>query len=985
MTLKYYQLPFLIVFFLMFFILQQNGIMAGTTGKISGVIIDYSTDEPLPGANIVLEGTFLGAASDLDGFYNILTIPPGTYTVKVSMIGYKTVYVEEVQVRTDLTTIINAHLETTVLEADEAVIVVAERPLIQKDMTSSLATVSAHEFELSPAQSVGEILSLQAGVTASTDGIHIRGGRTGEVAYWLDGVMVTDVYDGGMGISVDQFAVQELQVVSGTFNAEYGRAMSGIVNVITKEGSDNYDGQIRVSVGDYVSNSPIYEVLSDVNVHQNPQTGRITTSEQTENPLADLNPTYSLDFNFGGPVPLTNNKLTFFTSGRLYSREGYLYGREWYTPQGMPGDSTLVPLNPYESKLVQLKLSFRPFPTLKFNYNMLWNDSHTDKVYSHNYRYNPGGIPKGQNAGITHTFSINHILSPSTFYDFRLSYFNSDYKWHLYDDPNARPHWLVRVVDTGQIIDLDTPEGQAEFNRIKQVGLEFEYFIDPGDPDGYVHPDSSNAPASYSFLKAGNSLWRESRDIAYWIGKFDLTSKVSNVHQIKFGAELILHELSLDAYNLQAKRYEDRDEQIVPFVPDIPPISTVYHDQYTRKPREFSAYLQDKIELQNLIMNIGLRFDYFDANSNIPANPGDPNIYDPFLNENIYKNPEAPEDERVEYTPEERRSFMQKKVEAKTKLSPRLGIAYPITATGVIHFSYGHFFQIPEFQYLYDVPDFKLFSGGGRSIVGNPDLKPQQTVQYEVGFSQALFDLIGIDFTLFYRDIRDWNGVGPPIQTARTVVSYSMYENKDYSNVIGLTLKLQKRMSHNWSANLDYSYEVVEGTYSNPTDAFYALLAEEEPRLDLIPLSWDQRHILNVQINYTYKGWIASFIGKYRTGEPYTPVFAKGARIGGQALSGLVTNSARKPNIHSYDIHLKKRFQMGSMNFGLFMYVYNLFDQRGELFVYQDTGTASYTTDPSPGEMPYDPNRIGTVEHLLLRPDFYIAPRQILLGISLDF
>jgi len=233
--------------------------MAGTTGKISGVIIDYSTDEPLPGANIVLEGTFLGAASDLDGFYNILTIPPGTYTVKVSMIGYKTVYVEEVQVRTDLTTIINAHLETTVLEADEAVIVVAERPLIQKDMTSSLATVSAHEFELSPAQSVGEILSLQAGVTASTDGIHIRGGRTGEVAYWLDGVMVTDVYDGGMGISVDQFAVQELQVVSGTFNAEYGRAMSGIVNVITKEGSDNYDGQIRVSVGDYVSNSPIYE------------------------------------------------------------------------------------------------------------------------------------------------------------------------------------------------------------------------------------------------------------------------------------------------------------------------------------------------------------------------------------------------------------------------------------------------------------------------------------------------------------------------------------------------------------------------------------------------------------------------------------------------------------------------------------------------------------------------------------------------------
>jgi outer membrane receptor protein involved in Fe transport len=626
---------------------------------------------------------------------------------------------------------------------------------------------------------------------------------------------------------------------------------------------------------------------------------------------------------------------------------------------------------------------------LKFNYSLLYNDSYSDKVYNQVYRYNPGGIGNLSSRGFSQTFSLNHVLSARTFYEFKLSRFESDVKWHLYEDPNARPHWLVRAGEGSQstdyVIDIATEEGQEEFNTIKELGLPFTYFVDPDNPVGYVHPDSSRDPASYSFWRAGNDLSRFTQGTAYWVGRFDLTSQMTKNHQVKFGAELILHDLTLNDYILRAKLAENRDEQIVPFVPDIPPVSTVYHDKYNRHPREFSAYLQDKIELKDMVVNIGIRFDYFHANSNIPVNPRDPNIYDPFLVKNIYKNPDAPEQERVEYTPEERRAFMQKKVKAKTQISPRLGIAYPITDQGMIHFSYGHFFQMPEFQHLYDVPDFKLFSGGGRSYVGNPDLGAQRTVQYELGFSQALTPRLGIDLTVFYRDIRDWVSTGPPIKTEREVVSYVMFENKDYSNVRGITFKLDKRLSHNWSAQVDYSYQVVEGTYSNPIDAFNALLAEQEPRLNLIPLDWDQRQLLNIQLSYIIQSWTVSFIGKYNSGEPYTPVFAKGERVGGTALSGLVTNSSRKPSVHSYDIHLIKRIHIGSMRFSFFLYAYNIFDQRGERSVYADTGTASYTTDPSPGEIPYDPNRIGTVDHLLLRPDWYIAPRQIQFGLSLGF
>ena len=155
---------------------------AGTTGKISGHVRDAENGEPLPGANITIQGTHMGAAADLAGDYSILNIPPGMYTLKISMIGYRDYILENVRVKIDLTVKADAELQATVLEAEETVTVVAERPMVQLDMTSSLTSVAAEEIELLPTQSVTGLLSLQAGVI-NYGGIHIRGGRSGEVAY----------------------------------------------------------------------------------------------------------------------------------------------------------------------------------------------------------------------------------------------------------------------------------------------------------------------------------------------------------------------------------------------------------------------------------------------------------------------------------------------------------------------------------------------------------------------------------------------------------------------------------------------------------------------------------------------------------------------------------------------------------------------------------------------------------------------------------
>ncbi|MBN1996765.1 TonB-dependent receptor, partial [candidate division KSB1 bacterium] len=261
----------------------------------------------------------------------------------------------------------------------------------------------------------------------------------------------------------------------------------------------------------------------------------------------------------------------------------------------------------------------------------------------------------------------------------------------------------------------------------------------------------------------------------------------------------------------------------------------------------------------------------------------------------------------------------------------------------------------------------------------------QRTIQYEIGLQQQLTQNMGIDVTLFYRDVRDWVGTSPLIQTSIPSVLYSEYENKDYSNVRGITVKFEKRYSHNFSARVDYSFQVAEGTYSNPTDAFNAYQANEEPRLALLPLNWDRRHSLNGSIVYQKSAWTVSLIGRYWSGLPYTPSFARGELVGGSVLIGLKENSERRPNQKSVDLYINRMFQLGDMNFQLFCNIYNLFDNRDETNVYSDTGTADYTTNTDPNKIPYNPLRVGTIDDYVLQPSWYTTPREVQVGVIIGF
>lgn len=874
---------------------------AGSTGKLTGKIIDKNTKEPLPFVNVIILGTNYGAATDIDGNYVILNIPPGNYSVKAQYIGYQAMVVEKVSISIDLTTTVNFVLAESAVQIQD-VVVEGKQEVIKKDVTSSQSLVSSDQIQALPVTELNDVIQLQAGVTKDANGdFHVRGGRTSEIAYWVNGISITDPYDNSRGIQIDNSSVQELQVISGTFNAEYGNAMSGIVNTVTKEGGKKYHGNIKVYSGDYLSDFTSYFTYID---HFSPFTN------------------YNFQGSLSGPFPFTSDKVTFFANLRYNYNDGYLYGINNFNTTGQAGDGSYVAMNWHKRWIGQANVTYWLLQNLKLNGEFLYSkDNFQD--YDHAYKWEPSGNVFKFSDSYDAAFTLTHLLNSSTFYTLKGSFFNHKFNEHLYDNP------------------LDSR---------------------------YLSPDSLNT-VNYAFHDGGTNLHRFYRQTRTFLLKGDFTSQVTEHHLVKIGIEGRIDTLHYDDYTLEPKTVNG--VVVVPFEPQIPALHTPNRATYTANPFQFAGYIQDKIEFNDVIINIGLRLDYFNSNGQALTDSGklDPNIYTPL---------------RTWLTPlsiAQREPYFYKNASAKWQLSPRFGIAYPISTTGVVHFSYGQFLQIPSFQYLYDRGQYLVpQSGNPTSVYGNPDLKPQSTVMYEIGFRQELFDNLVVDATGFYRDIRNWITSSPAIETLN-LVSYSMYVNKDYSNVKGITLTINKRMSDNWGFDLNYTYQVAEGTNSTPEDAFNAERNNDAPALYLTPLNWDQRHLLNATFFVGASDWGASLTARYGTGLPYTPSITQYIADRG-ITSGLQQNSQRRPSQFTLDLKINKTFNLAGLDLNAFLTVYNLLDNRIVVNVFGDTGLPDYTTEAQ--NVGPDPNRPNTVAEYLRYPDHYGAPRNIQFGFDLS-
>lgn len=911
---------FLKLLFISFF--YFTALFAGNTGKIVGVVTDSQTGETLPGANVLVDGTLLGASSDVNGEFFILNVPPGVYAVECLMLGYATKRIENIEVQSDLTTQIDFVMTEETLELGEKITVIADRPLVQKDLTSSKKVTNAEEIKALPVETFTGVMLTQSGITQGADGeIHIKGGRSNEIAYLVDGISVANPYStNGLGVTVATNAIQEMTVVSGAFNAEYGNAMSGVVNLTTKDGTPDYRVYINAYTGDYISNKKdLFFNIDDVNAVAN----------------------NNIEATFSGQLPfLNNNSNTFFLSARISESDGYLYGvrehlpsdsanfltkeetitekedfgrtvtrtiysDEWYIELG--GDGKKVAMNPSESINLLGKIKYQLSPAITLRLQSIFNNGKY-KSYSHLYRFNPDGVSTTRSNGIQNSFQITHTLSNSTFYELRGSVNYKDTKTYLYEDPGDS-----RYVPTDKV---------------------------------------KGNPAGVNFLFGGTQMGHAYEKSWTYLGKFDLTSQVNKKHLIKGGLEARLYRMDSRNFTI----LYDRNFYKKPTVLDE---GTEYHDQYEVYPRQISAYLQDKIEYDDMIINAGLRYDYFFSDFDYA-----PNILQPDGNKT--------------------------QADPKHMLAPRLGVSYPITEKGIIHFSYGHFFQMPSLRYLYSNPDFELPTDvGAVATFGNANLNPQKTISYEIGLQQQLGDRFAMDLTAFYKDVRD-------LLASQTIKftdlvgrrrDYRVWRNQDYGNIKGITFSLNKRMAPGdpIAASIDYTYQVAEGN-NNDTDAFfYNALSGQEDIKEIVFLDWDQPHTLNATVTVQLsQGLMFSTIGNLSSGYPYTPDIPN-------STYDALTNNERKPTRKGMDMRLSYDFSIADINYQIFAKVYNVFDTKNERYVFDDTGTAEYTfvnrsrDEPEILKERYDQPGVHTYDEYVTRPDYYFSPREVRLGLSIEF
>lgn len=872
---------------------------AQSTGKITGTVTDNKTTEPIIGANVVIQGTHYGAAADLDGKYSIYNVPPGEYNLIVSSVGYTRVTISKVVVKINLTTRQDIKMASEDVLSEE-ILVEADAPLVQKDLTSSSVTVTSSDIKAMPVENVSQVINLQAGVV---DG-HFRGGRSNEVSYLVDGVPVNDSYNNSLAVGVENASVRQLEVISGTFNAEYGNAMSGVVNIISQEGSTTkYDFGVQSYIGNHYS--------SDKKIFRNLQDPLKIDSKD-------------IQFNFSGPFPFSSgipilNAVTFFTTARYLNEDGYLYGQRVYNITDRApavfgsdtlffntGDKAWVAMAPYQKFSFNSRTTWTS-PLFKVSYSIFYDDNFS-QGYSHDWSQAPDGRMKHYRTNAVQTAQFTHIPTANTFHVLSFGYNQHEYEGYTYKNP-----------------------------------------YDPR----YIDPALGAAVSNYTFRSGGNEGGRYDRYTNSTLVKWQLTSQLNDKHKLGIGAEARWHELYNHGWNLRNSNTTQKDSvtnELI-FVPGYFEEHTAGNQSYLKRPFEFSGYIQDKMEYDMMIINAGVRVDYFDPNTTMPKDLKNP------LQNVLFEGTTG-----------------YKKTTPKIQASPRLGVSFPISDKGAIHFSYGHFFQIPPLENLY-VNDEYLVSGGQAlsSVTGNGDLKPQKTVSYEFGLQQVLFDNLSIDGTLYYRDIR--NLLGMEIINTYEGYKYARFINRDYGNVRGVVLSLAQVVNSYLNVKLDYTYQIAEGNSSDPYQVYNYAQSDppQEAEKKVVPLDWDQRSTLNIFVrlgNAEYGTLSAIF--SYGSGYPYTEDVrnSQGLRF---------SNGGTKPDTYSFDVRAEKGFDIGGVRVNTFLLIYNVLNIKNEYGVFGSTGRADrdiYTKFATPiiG--------LNTLEDYINDPTRYSGPRNLKLGLS---
>ncbi len=863
--------------------LQPSPGSAGTTGKIAGEVTD-AEKRPVIAATVAIPGSPFGAFTNEQGRYNILNVPAGTYEVQINRVGFQAIVVRRVVVSADQTTRIDAVLEEAAI-FEETIVVTAKRPPVDVTLTSSIARLQSEEIAKLPVQELQDVVNLQAGVVNG----HFHGGRLGEVQYQVDGVTINNAFDNTASLRVDRSLLQEVQVITGTFDAEYGQAMSGVVNAVLKDGTESFQADAELFGGGFFFPGRADERLVEDEI-QPTAVGNVTVS-------------------VSGPTGLPQT--VFLMNARRYEFEDYVRGQRIFLPTPsvayrpdstsylIPtlGDSEEVALGYSREWSGAIKITNRSIPSLKLGYQALANDIEGRRT-NYAFRVNPDGLVTQQTFSVAHGLDLTWTLGKSSYLDFSLRQNYYDYIDQAY----------ANVFDT----------------RYDAAGPPVEPVSEPG------------------LVVWGVDFTRYRQTTNTVLFKSTLVSQVTPVQLLKVGLEMQFPKLQFGTpghlvltespTGLFLNRYLDSP-------PDWPGVQTYW-------PVLGAVFIHDQLEWRDFALRIGARLDYFDARSSLPSDLANPaNAID---------------------VPQQ---SVPVSTEPKVFLSPRLGVAYPITESAGVHFAYGHFVQYPTLRDIFTNADYSILArlqattAAYSRVMGNPDVDPEKSVQYEFGYKQALAEDFGFEVSLFYKDIRDL--LGSEFINTYNDATYARLTNVDFGSVGGFTVALDHRRLGPASIALDYTWTRALGNASEPYETAARADAGDDPRPRVIPFDWDQRHTFNMTLALAKpEVYSLSTVLRAASGQPYTPETEQGG-FG----FGVGENAARKPAGVVVDLRADRSFGWVSQRWSLFGRVFNVFDSRffnGGVFA--STGSPFYSRFPD--------------QVALSTPTRFYSPRRLEIGFT---
>lgn len=944
------------VWFILLSFLLFTEIFAGTTGKLAGMVRDKKTGEPLVGANVILVGTTWGAATDVDGYYVLLNVPAGTYTVEFNYLGYKTVRVENVRIVPDITKQLNVDMEPTVLQG-EVIEVVAQKPFFEKTATNTIKVMEADEIQKVPLKGISQMVGLNAGVvmTEGSGGetgnaaLFVRGGRANETMIIVDGIPYNNSLFGGNSGTIPDNAVEQVSSQLGGFSAKYGNAQSGIINIVTKTGSlQKYEGSF----------------------------------EATSSNLTDPYDYNSVNLTLGGPLRFISKRLSFFTSYEYINTGDDI-------PTAVPVEIPTVGMKedkkPYSGSTLNRFTTKLALDYEKIKMSLTMTGSYRERRgYIHSYAKN-----NAEHNPITHqyitglSYKLSHFITDKFFYDFTAYY-------RVNENETGDGVWFDKLFAYGDTLEnkkigVNLP---AQGFRIRQdsIGVFFD------------HGRVSNFYRYYNIQTLGFDL-----NFTYQLKKhlieFGGTFQREQVRFFSLGPVALATRWRDPSFTSEEK-WSVANPQFYGYTVDgkkndkdqFKTIEgTLWEFAGPKKPVVGGLYFNDKIEFQNFVLNAGLRLDYFDPATkrirdlhNIFAYGANPNGLDP----------EDFEDANVEMY-----------------ISPRLGFAFPITDKTVFHAQYGIFRQAPRYIDLYYNWRRIQFLESDQNFTANMGhLHMESTTHYEFGFNQQIGNVASIDITAFYKNVRGLtNIVREKTLRGQDTIVYMTPTNTDFGTVKGMSMGLDVRKIGPVSARVDYTLSVAEGTGSSQSSSFVAAFRNPDGQIPkaIAPLDFDQRHTLVTSISLNYgkdegpmmfgSRWLqrtsTNFLISYNSGRPYTPLDYVNL-LTGETNQGNVTyyvNSAYGPSNFRIDMKFQKEFDITKGVAGVvYLWVQNLLDADNAVSVYRSTGApdnTAYLDTPEGQALAKDRGEDFVKDYKALEknPLNYGIPRMIRLGFRVKF